>query len=160
MICRALFVDQYEPINALIFGEGSSEVLPTRSDKDKLYSCLLKLRLVWDQVSDLLTTEQSAIVAKEDQHSGGFRPQITQPNGRAVGCGEGHRTQLVRSGHGQAVSHSHAHACRLFDVADGSKPFELLVREVSATLAVGHWVIRAQRLEGLHQAQRHIRVCL
>jgi hypothetical protein len=79
-----VFVNEQRETDAGVFNERSSEVDIAESNRREFGAAFLELRLMLAQLRDVLTAEDSTVMAKEYDYRWIARPERTESNGVAV----------------------------------------------------------------------------
>jgi hypothetical protein len=80
-----LFVDQQWKFDARLFAESSGVARVPQADSGQFRAFRLELGFVVAQLRDMLAAEDSAVVAKKNDHSRLQLPQRSEPYGDAIG---------------------------------------------------------------------------
>ena len=103
LIGEAFFVDQQGEIDAGILPKHSRIISIAQADGGEARAVFLKLRLVFAQLRDMLTAENSAIMAQEHDHSGTLLPQCAEAQRISVGVRQRDVGQSVAEGPGHLI---------------------------------------------------------
>jgi|SRR6476646_330810 hypothetical protein len=98
----ALIVDKKRKVDLGLLAEKAGVARVAQSDRGQPRALLLELRLKFAQLRDMLTAEDSAVVAQKDQHRRAALPQRSQARGLAIRIGKRDSCQLAAEcfGHG------------------------------------------------------------
>ena len=88
MIGETVFIDQQGERDAGVFAENPGVVTVAQADRRESRAFGMEFGLVFAQLRDVLTAENSAVVAKEHDHGGLLLPQRAEADLAAIGVGE------------------------------------------------------------------------